>query len=100
MALPPASPRFSGFGVALLGTLGLHLEKRWRMLKMILTSGLTSLCSSSRLHVPARFVTGQHQEPAGDPERYARAQLPVTISGSTAAPGIPIGGLGGMLKRP
>ena len=74
------------------------------MLKKVLSSALTLLCSSSRLHVPARFVTGQHREPAGDLERYARAQtlvaLPVTIAGSPAAPGITIEGLGGVFKRP
>ena len=74
------------------------------MLEKILSGGLTLLCSWSRLHVAARFVTGQHQEPAGDLERYARAQtqvaLPVTMAGSGAAPGLPIEGFGGMFKRP
>jgi hypothetical protein len=74
------------------------------MLKKVLSGRLTLLRSSSRLHVPAQFVTGQHQEPDSDLERHAQAQIlvarPVTIAGSAAAPGIPIEGLGGVFKRP
>ena len=74
------------------------------MLKKVLSGGSMLLCLWSGLHVPARVVTGQHQEPAGDQERHTRAQtlvaLPVTTAGSTAAPGIPIEGPGGMFKRP
>jgi len=73
------------------------------MLKKVLSGGLV-LCSWPRLHVLARIVTGQHERLGSDLVRYARAQAqvtpPVTITGSTAAPGVPIEVLGGMFKRP
>ena len=70
------------------------------MLKKVLSGGLALLCSWPRLHVSARIVTGQHQRLGPDLGRYTRVTLPVTITASAAAPGVPIAGLGGMFKRP
>jgi len=56
------------------------------------------------VHVSARIVTEQHRTVGSDLVGFTRAQaqvtLPVTSTGSAAAPGIPIEALGGMFKRP
>ena len=74
------------------------------MLKKFLRGGLAVLASWRRLRVSARIGTGPHQRLGSELVRYARAHaqvtLPVMITGSAAAPGVPIEVLGGVFKRP
>jgi hypothetical protein len=74
------------------------------MLKKFLSGGLAVLASWQRLHVSARIGTGQYQRLGSERVRDARAQaqvtLPVMITGSAAASGVPIEVVGGVSKRP